>query len=190
MDFGSRLKAQRVHLGLSTRDLARLAGVSYPTLSRIEQGHVDPRLDTARRLATSVGLAFDVVDDIPITRLADPAIAEGRDGEPDWTALRALADAVDRRPELVGLAIGAAPTTVSPLIDNIRAAMAERLAASAGIGRPRWTTGVPALSEPWYAPGTPARRERFVAETLSEFAARGVFLPLSSIWRERESVAS
>jgi predicted transcriptional regulator len=40
------VRAGRARLGLSTRDLAHLAGVAYPTISRIENGHVQPRWST------------------------------------------------------------------------------------------------------------------------------------------------
>ena len=49
------IRTERETLGLSMRDLAALAGVSYPTISRIENGHEDPRWDTLTKLAAALG---------------------------------------------------------------------------------------------------------------------------------------
>ena len=38
------VRIERETLGLSMRDLAALAGISYPTISRIENGHARPVL--------------------------------------------------------------------------------------------------------------------------------------------------
>ncbi len=57
------------------------------------------------------------------------------------------------------------------------AALAERLARTAGIQPPRWARAINPLAKPWYPAGTPSRRSRFVAETSPEFSARNVLLP-------------
>lgn len=43
MDLGKELKLWRLSHGLSKRALAKLLGVSVPTLTRWEEGLVDPR---------------------------------------------------------------------------------------------------------------------------------------------------
>ncbi|NBO06483.1 MAG: XRE family transcriptional regulator, partial [Actinobacteria bacterium] len=47
---GVWIRQARASLGISTRELARLADVAYPTVSRIERGHEEPRWDTLTRL--------------------------------------------------------------------------------------------------------------------------------------------
>ena len=49
------LRRERTQLGLSTRDLARLEGVSYPTVSRIENGHEQPRWATLQKMFAVLG---------------------------------------------------------------------------------------------------------------------------------------
>lgn len=88
---------ERTRLGLCTRDLARLAGVAYPTVSRIENGHVQPRWSTLERIFEVLGrpLALSAADrEQP--RHADLSDAWSEDAthaeHPDWTRLRALVD--------------------------------------------------------------------------------------------------
>lgn len=54
--IGNRLKAARTGQGLSQEDLAALSGVSALTIIRIEQGKSKPRLDTVRKLASSLSI--------------------------------------------------------------------------------------------------------------------------------------
>ena len=63
MDMGAALllvEARRA-AGLSQRDLARRAGVAQPAVSRIERGHLSPRLDTLDRLLRACGKGIDLV---------------------------------------------------------------------------------------------------------------------------------
>ena len=51
----NHLRAHRCFLGLRQADLARRLGCSIPLISRIERGHLTPRIETAVRLAHEVG---------------------------------------------------------------------------------------------------------------------------------------
>ena len=53
---GARLRRMRESLGLSQEEVARRSGVPQESLSRIENGHRDPRLDTLRKLASALGM--------------------------------------------------------------------------------------------------------------------------------------
>ena len=57
---GARIRSIRDGLGLSQEEVALRSGIPQESLSRIENGHRDPRLDTLRKLAS--GLAMDVSD--------------------------------------------------------------------------------------------------------------------------------
>jgi transcriptional regulator with XRE-family HTH domain len=50
------LRFLRERKALSQRDLARTAGVTQATLSRIESGGADARPSTARKLAVALGV--------------------------------------------------------------------------------------------------------------------------------------
>lgn len=54
--MGERLKFCRAAFGWTQEDLAREAGVGIATIRRIEQRAIEPRLDTARRLAETFGV--------------------------------------------------------------------------------------------------------------------------------------
>ncbi len=48
--LGKRLKAHRIHGGLSLRELSGIVGVSFATLSRIERGASESTPETAERI--------------------------------------------------------------------------------------------------------------------------------------------
>ena len=188
------IRAEREALGLSTRDLARLAGVSYPTISRIENGHQHPRWDTLSKIAAALGKSLaPTLDRQPLPRLADLADQwsknQPRGTRPDWTQLRAFVDHIALHPEYTAAAI--APDVMpsgSRFIDNLLAATAEKLADDRRIRRPAWTKRFPPLTTPWTAPGTPRKQTENAARTPSQFASRNITLPASAIWRDREPV--
>lgn len=191
-NFGLIVRRERQGLGLSTRDLATLAGVAYPTISRIEQGHEEPRWATMTKIAAALGKAFEPsFTAAPTPTLADLADRWSRDANgnplPDWTRWRALADQMRLRPELTGAAILPMPApSGSPIVDNLLAATAEKLADDVGIRRPAWTMKCQPLPEPWHPPGTPRMQVEAIARTPAQFAARNVLLPADAIWRPRE----
>jgi transcriptional regulator with XRE-family HTH domain len=191
---GILIRRERERLGLSTRDLATLAEVSYPTISRIEHGHEQPRWDTLQRIARALGKTINLgLDDEQLTRiaeLADTGVPDAvGDLQPDWTRLRGFVDRLRLHPELTAAAIVTAPpASGSSLIDNLLAAIAEKLADDVGIRRPNWTMQIPPMETPWVAPGTPRMNAASAAATPPRFAARNIVLPASAIWRDRHSV--
>lgn len=190
---GSLIRRERKALGLSTRHLATLAGVSYPTISRIENGHDEPQWGTMQKIAAALGKSCSFGNDASFTRLAD--LVQPADGtvdpEPDWTRLRGFADQLALHPELTAAATADAPQpSGSGLIDNLLAAIAEKLAANVGIRPAAWTASIEPLDTPWEAPGTPQRRAAAAARTAPEFAARNIMLSTSTIWRDRAMVSA
>lgn len=187
---GTWIRAERARLGISTRDLARLARVSYPTISRIENGHAEPRWSTLTKVFEVLGhpLAPSIGEGQQM-RLADLSEAWSADAtgteHPDWVRLRGLADQVTLRPALVAQAIlPEPPRSTSAVMDTLLAAMAEKLADDAGIARPRWTRSRPPLRKPWSIAKRPSKQE--ASEVPEQFARRGLQIPESAIWRERE----
>jgi transcriptional regulator with XRE-family HTH domain len=58
--FGRTVRTHRLALGLSQRDLARLAGLSKPALVHLEHGYIrDPRASTVVRLSQSLNISAD-----------------------------------------------------------------------------------------------------------------------------------
>jgi transcriptional regulator with XRE-family HTH domain len=189
------IREGRGRLGLSIRELAKLAKVAYPTIARIEHGHENPRWDTLRKIMIALG------DDVElggrrsthVVRLADLVDAWSRDqsgnDQPDWTRLRAFADQLMLHPEITAAAIAPSPMpSGSPLFDNLLAAIAEKLADDIGIKRPQWTHKWAPLRVTWESLGTPRMRAANAARTPVQFKERGIIMPKSAIWRDRELV--
>jgi transcriptional regulator with XRE-family HTH domain len=60
--FSQRLKELRKENGLTQEDLAKLSGVSFPTISRYEGGHRDePKLSILKSLANYFGVTIDYI---------------------------------------------------------------------------------------------------------------------------------
>jgi transcriptional regulator with XRE-family HTH domain len=77
---GSRLRAERVRLGISLRELARRVGVSPSLVSQIELDRVNPSVSTLYALVTELGLTMsDVFGD---SRSEERVVRElrGREG--------------------------------------------------------------------------------------------------------------
>lgn len=193
-NIGALVRRERQALGLSIRELGMLAGVAYPTISRIEQDHEEPRWATMTKIAAVFGKTFEPSFTpalTPTPTLASLADRWTRDvhGDPlpDWTRWRALADQLLLRPELTGAAILPTPNpSGSSFVDNLLAATAEKLADDIGIRRPGWTMRYQPLREPWRPPGTPRMQTEAAARTPAQFAARNITLPADAIWRPRE----
>jgi transcriptional regulator with XRE-family HTH domain len=71
--IGPRLRAQREHLGLSLRELARRIGVSASLISQIERDKVNPSVSTLYALVRELGLGmgdlFSTGEPAPAARL-------------------------------------------------------------------------------------------------------------------------
>ncbi|MBV9097637.1 MAG: helix-turn-helix transcriptional regulator, partial [Frankiaceae bacterium] len=101
--------------GLSVRELARLADVSFTTISRIETGAMDPTVGTLHRILDAAGRELLLAAEP--SRQPRPALADLADAftdtpsgkRPDWTRLRAFLDYLARHPDDVARAITARP---------------------------------------------------------------------------------
>ena len=111
--------------------------------------------------------------------------ADGSD-RPDWTRLRAFLDYLWLQPERTRAAIADKPDpSGSPVMDNLLAAMAEKLSDDAELPRPSWTAEIPGLSRPWCTPATPRMHAAAQSATPPQLAARGFVLASNSLWRDR-----
>jgi len=190
------IREQRTRLGLSTRDLARLAGVSYPTISRIENGHEDPRWQTLEKIFEVLGHSLSLAANTQRqTRLADLSDAWIEDAthahHPDWTRLRAFADQLRLNPAHMAQAImPEPPRSRSEIMNALLASMAEKIADDAGIARPSWTRKRPPLSEMWSVATRPSKRAEAEAATPDQFLHRNLLIPETTIWRNRKLIVA
>jgi len=52
--FGQKLRSIRESLGYTQEQVASKANLSFPTINRIEQGHVNPGIDTVFSIADAL----------------------------------------------------------------------------------------------------------------------------------------
>jgi transcriptional regulator with XRE-family HTH domain len=96
MDIGEFIRAARERAGFTQSELARRAGTAQSAIARIEQGHTQPSLDTARRIVAAAGFNLG----ISLTPREEPRdrVVDAYKGGIDRTLLREnLAKTVDRR---------------------------------------------------------------------------------------------
>ena len=191
MDAAMLVKAAREDANLTVRELAERAGVAASTVSRIERRHMDPTIGMLDRLLDAAGHDLELSarrsHQGRLGALADAwrVHADGSD-RPDWTRLRVFLDYLWLHPELIQASIADKPDpSGSQVMDNLLAAMAEKLSDDAELPRPSWTAEIPGLSRPWCTPATPRMHAAAQSATPPQLAARGFVLASNSLWRDR-----
>jgi transcriptional regulator with XRE-family HTH domain len=179
----------RRRAALSRAELARRAGVPRSTVTRMEDGLVDPTYGMLQRVLGAANAALEVSAG-PLPTLALGRLCDARSDTPwgeaiDWTRLRATIDELMMHPEQVQSAIATPPPrSGSTRLDALLAGLAEKLADDAGLPRPSWCKTVPALTEPWEPPGTPWMVARAVATAPDQLRIRNIFLSEAELWRK------
>jgi putative transcriptional regulator len=56
--LGDRIRMHRARLRLSQADLGEMVGLSANSISSLETGQVDPRVEVIRRVAKALGVKF------------------------------------------------------------------------------------------------------------------------------------
>ena len=183
------VREARAGAGLSRGAVARNAGVPTSTVSRIEDGTMDPTLTMLRRVLAGASSRL-IINAGPLR--AGPNIAAlAADGSAggrfvvDWTLLRGFADWALRHPDLVAESVEDPPRRTGTPFDAIIASFAEELCDRIGIDRPRWTSDVGAQSPPWAPPGTPKMMRQAELQTLETFRGRGLTIASTDLFRER-----
>jgi len=194
---GAMLRDARTAARLSIRALAARADVATSTITRIEQGTLDPTYSTLNRLLQATGRTLkqaplgarraQAQSTTPPARLADLARAwqgSPQSGAPDWTALRGTIDVLLQHPEHIPAAISEPPRhSRSPVQRALLAALAERLAASQNLPTPGWARQTRPLAREWMPAGTPRLQQAWRAATLPEWRARNITVDEHSLFR-------
>jgi transcriptional regulator with XRE-family HTH domain len=176
--------------GLSRRALAARAGVPTSTVSRIEDGEIDPTVGMLSRVVDAAGarlvLNLETGESEPtLASLSNAVDQVGGRIKVDWTRLRGFADWAANHVDQLPSALADPPARTGTPLDAILAAFAEELAAQHSIQRPRWTRAIGPLSQEWTAPGTPRMRAEAAAKTPEPFRRRNVVLARSALFRHR-----
>ena len=56
--LGDRMRMHRARLKLAQKDLGKQVGLSANSISALESGDVDPRVEVIRRVARALGVSF------------------------------------------------------------------------------------------------------------------------------------
>lgn len=189
MKEASELVARvRAESGLSQRALAGRVGCTRSTITRIESGQMDPTVTMLARIASAAGhrLLIEVTQPGGAPRLAEVAERTKDIDAIDWTHLRGIVDWLRLHPGDVPAAIiDAPPRTGDARVDNLVAAVAEKVADDSGHDRPRWARSVPVLATPWSPPGTPRMQAAEAASAPRQFASRNLLLGAQNLWRAK-----
>ncbi|MBI1983222.1 MAG: helix-turn-helix transcriptional regulator [Acidobacteria bacterium] len=105
--FGRTLKLIRIEKGLSQGDIEKRTGLLRSYLSRVENGHTVPSLDTLRKIAAALEISVGTLVDPPEGEAAKTAatLTDKRQLR-FWNLMRRYAPVLDERQRrlLVGLA--------------------------------------------------------------------------------------
>ncbi|MDN5727387.1 MAG: helix-turn-helix domain-containing protein [Propionibacteriales bacterium] len=185
MDTAEMVRQARTTNGLSKSALARASGVATSTISRIEDGTMDPTVHLFMRVMHASGQS------VRVTMVARPHLAKVagtavHGDELDWTQLRALVDGLTADPLAVPAAIATAPTpTGNAGWDALFAGLAEKLAHDVSVPVPPWTVRVPGSPEPVVQHGTPRMIARARREAPPEWQRRNIWLSRRELWRDQ-----
>jgi transcriptional regulator with XRE-family HTH domain len=190
MQIGLIFEGLRIKAGLSRKQVARHAGVSLSTVSRVEEGNMDPTISMAQRLFSTVGVHLEIsISDIPqysIAHLHSALQGDLIEFDLDWTQIRIFVDRMCNEPHLITTAIADAPArTNNEKFDALIAGIAEKLADDHEINRPAWCSAVPPSSERWASTGTPTMMKRNESQAAPQFIARNIYINQWQLWREK-----
>lgn len=177
------IRARRLRLGLSQRQLARRAGVAYRTVQLIESGGHDPRWSTLSRLARTLGIAAGELDaavagcfapDEESVEAVSAAIV--REGSESWKGrLFEFVDAFRRMP---GARLVEAPpaTALDRKLKALVASVVESLCEERRMTAPLWCAGIGALDEPWFPADIESLKASALVEAPAQYRRRNIFV--------------
>lgn len=186
----------RKSAGLSLRELARLAGVSFTTIRRVEAAEMDPTVGMLQRILAAAGEDLEMTTRPSgrrrpsLAALADACRTSAAGERPDWTALRALIDYLALHPDETAAAIAPQPHATSRLMRALLAGIAEKLADDHDLPRPGWTRTAPKMRPEWEMPGTPRMRAERRAHAPRQLLDRGLVIDEASLWRDRATAGA
>ncbi|TRZ71433.1 MAG: XRE family transcriptional regulator [Actinobacteria bacterium] len=188
MSLSLDLTRARLAAGISRKELARKSGVSTTTVSRVEDGAMDPTFTMTQRLFGALGLDAHLnirpTPKIAVAQLSNALISQSGGVEIDYVRIRVFVDRMVRSPSQIERAITQPPArSGDDKLDCLLAAVSEKLADDAGLERPKWCAAVPVLVEIWRAPGTPVMNARNDALAPPQFIVRNIFLSSLTFWR-------
>jgi len=175
------LRSARRRRDLSQRALAKLAGVSHSTISRVEDGSLDPGYTTMLHVLEAAGVTSRT-ESLPALSDLESVIDENP-VRTEWHRIRGLLDEMGRHPRAAAVVIARGPARSEGFPANLLAGIAEKIADDANIERPSWTRSIRPLVEPWDPPAPARARKRARNESPAQLRARNIYIAASDLWR-------
>jgi transcriptional regulator with XRE-family HTH domain len=177
------VRTVRMRRGISQRDLAHRAGISFRGLQLLEKSEHDPRVSSLDKVSDALGLPSG-----GISALLDGFLLEdGRsfrsasvrivtDGFASWTIH--LFDSVDafRRERDPGLVRSDPVDGLHPKLRALIASTVETLCAELSVSSPWWCCGVETLDSPWFVSGVENLKASALVESPVCFRKRNIFV--------------
>lgn len=177
------LTKMRYKKGLSQRDAANLASLSYRTIQLLDSGRHDPKISTLKNIARAFGYPPWIIDshlDFIFSRPVDSIsiISERvlREGEGSWKIW--LFNFVDAfRKEKDSSYVDSPPRMgLSPRLDALFASTVETLCEELGVSIPSWCGAIPPLKTPWFVSGVENLKAISILESPIHFKKRNIFV--------------
>lgn len=177
------LKKAREDRGISQRNLASLASISYKSLQLIEGGLSDPRLSTLEQIATALGYPPHIIEkgiedifQLPIDSILMTSARICEEGEASWKIwLFNFVDAFRRHKTLVY--IEHPPLLETPAkIKALLAATVETVCEELNLMVPSWCFSIDGLEEPWFVSGLENLKASALVESPVPFRKRNIFV--------------
>lgn len=169
--------------GLSQRELAGRADISFRGLQLLEQGGHNWRVMTLARVAEALdlpGRGLDLVVDhfmrIRPDSIQEVSIRMTLDGFDSWKLH--LFDFVDafRAAKDVNLLIETPVSEIAAELQALCASTVEALCAECSMCQPPWCAGIPALGHPWFVSGLENLKAAALVESPVWFRRRNIFV--------------
>lgn len=185
--LGETLQTLRKHAGVSQKNLASRANTFQANLSEIENGHVNPSLQTANELFNLLGYRLIPV---PFNGLTiqewgaeiDRTLNEGNEKKAFRLFLQINDELSELEPEILQIVVA-----VPPLIRDIRysvlvTALVEWHLKKCKQPLPSWVrTNSSKLLKPWFVDQLSPNRESIKRKTPTTFAKRNIYLAESEL---------
>lgn len=179
------VRKAREHRGLSQRNLASRAGVSFRTLQLLESGRWDPKLSTLKRVVTALGYPENAVEghferlakrDVDSVAVWTERLAGCPEDEDSWKIhFFNFVDRFRSRPEK-GLIDEPPSSAASNRIRALAASAVEALCHAQGWIPPDWCRGVPPIKAPWFPSGIENLKASALVESPADFRKRNIFV--------------
>ncbi len=185
--LGKTLQTLRKHAGISQKDLAAQANTFQANLSEIENGHVNPSLQTTNELFSLLGYRLIPVpfDGLTIQEWGveiDRTLNEGNEKKAFRLFLQINVELSELEPEILQIAVASPPLIRDIKYSALVTALVEWHLKKCKQPLPSWVrTNSSKLLKPWFVDQLSPNRESTKRKTPTAFAKRNIYLAESEL---------